>query len=199
MSPRTSETLFLATDHCLIGTLLLLHWQAIITAIKARRADVRGTDVSEVIMKKVVIVACGVVLACASSAQAPGFSHWTGTQLKELEKTLGQKAGASKAASQPLADLGTHSIQLSYREVSGEAEVHEHVTDIFVVQSGEATLAIGGTLVNGKMTAAGELRGSSLANAQVKELRAGDVLNIPAGTPHQTLIQDGKTYHAVSS
>ena len=72
--------------------------------------------------------------------------------------------------------------------------MHEHVTDIFVVQSGEATLAIGGTLVNGKMTAAGEFRGSSLASAQHKELRAGDVLNIPAGTPHQTLLKDGKTY-----
>lgn len=145
-------------------------------------------------MKKAVIVACGLVLACASSAQGPGFSHWTGAQLKEIEKTLGQKMGVSKSASQPLADLGTHLIQLSYREASGEAEIHEHVTDVFVVQSGEATLAIGGRLVNGKMTAAGELRGSSLADAQLKELGAGDVVNIPAGTPHQLLLKDGKKY-----
>jgi mannose-6-phosphate isomerase-like protein (cupin superfamily) len=145
-------------------------------------------------MKKVVIVACGIVLACATSAQGPGFSHWTGAQLKDIEKALGQKAGASKSASQPLADLGTHLIQLSYREASGEAEIHEQVTDVFVVQSGEATLAVGGKLVNGKTTAAGELRGPSLADAQLTELRAGDVVNIPAGTPHQLLIKDGKKY-----
>lgn len=145
-------------------------------------------------MKKAVIVACFVVLACVGSAQGPGFSHWTGVQLKDIEKTLGQKAGVSKSASQPLADLGTHLIQLSYREASGEAEIHEHVTDVFVVQSGEATLAVGGRMVDGKVTAAGELRGPSLAGAQLKELRAGDVVNIPAGTPHQVLVKDGKIY-----
>ena len=145
-------------------------------------------------MKKAIIIACGFVLACASSAQGPSSSHWTGAQLKDIEKTLGQKAGVLKSASQPLVDLETHLIQLSYREASGEAEVHEHVTDVFVVQSGEATLAVGGKLVNGKMTAAGEFRGPSLAGAQLTELGAGDVVHIPAGTPHQLLIKDGKKY-----
>ena len=145
-------------------------------------------------MKKAFIVACGFVLACASSAQGPGVSHWTSAQLAGIGKTLGQKAGVSKSASQPLVDLGTHLIQLSYREASGEAEVHEHVTDVFVVQSGEATLLVGGRMVDGKMTAAGELRGPSIADAQLKELGAGDVVHIPAGTPHQLLIKDGKKY-----
>jgi mannose-6-phosphate isomerase-like protein (cupin superfamily) len=153
------------------------------------------TDPSEDTMKKAVVAACGfVLLVCASSAQGPGFSHWTGAQLRGFEKTLGQKAGASKSASQPLADLGTHTIQVSYREASGEAEIHENVTDIFVVQAGEATLAVGGTLVNGKTTAPGERRGASLAGAQHQELGAGDVVNIPAGTPHQVLIKDGQKY-----
>jgi mannose-6-phosphate isomerase-like protein (cupin superfamily) len=145
-------------------------------------------------MKKAVIVAGVLMLVCAGSAQAPGFSHWTGAQLKGIEQTLGQEAGVSKSASQTLTDLGTHLILLSYREVSGEAEIHEHVTDVFVVQAGQATLAVGGKLVNGKTTAPGELRGSSLAGAQLKELGAGDVVNIPAGTPHQILIEDGKKY-----
>jgi uncharacterized RmlC-like cupin family protein len=145
-------------------------------------------------MKKAVIVAGVFVLVCAGSAQGPGFSHWTGAQLKGIEQTLGQKARVSKSASQTLTDLGTHLILLSYREASGEAEIHEHVTDVFVVQSGEATLAVGGKLVNGKTTAPGELRGSSLAGAQLNELGAGDVVNIPAGTPHQILIRDGKQY-----
>jgi mannose-6-phosphate isomerase-like protein (cupin superfamily) len=144
-------------------------------------------------MKRAVVVACGLVLlAFAGSAQAPGFSQWTGDQLKEVERALQQKMGASKSASQPLADFGTHLIQASYREANGEAEVHENVTDIFVVESGEATLLIGGTLVNGKTTAAGELRAASATGAQPKQLGAGDVVNIPAGTPHQLLVKDGK-------
>ena len=145
-------------------------------------------------MTRTVIVTFGIVLTCAGSAQGPGFSYWSGAQLSGIGDSLAQKAGASRSASQPLADLGTHNIQLSYRDASGEAEVHEHVTDVFVVRSGRATLAIGGSLVNGKVTATGELRGPSLSGAQLKELGAGDVVHIPAGTPHQLLIKDGTKY-----
>ncbi len=145
-------------------------------------------------MKRIVIVACGfVLLAYASSAQAPGFSHWTGGQLKTLEKTLPQKAAATRSASEPLADLGTHTFQLMYRDASGQGEVHEQWTDVFIVQAGEATLVVGGKLVDGKTTAPGELRGASPAGAQNKQLGPGDVVNIPAGTPHQLLIKDGKS------
>jgi len=145
-------------------------------------------------MTKAIIVACGIVLAYAGSAQAPGFSYWSRAQLGEIEESLAQKAGASRSASQPLADLGTHLIQLSYRDASGEAEVHERMTDVFVVKSGAATLAIGGRLLNGKVTAAAELRGPSLAGAELRDLGAGDVVHIPAGTPHQLLIKDGTKY-----
>ena len=145
-------------------------------------------------MTKAVIVACGIVLTFTGSAQAPGFSYWSSAQLSGIEASLAQKAGASRSASQPLADLGTHLIQLSYRDASGEAEVHERMTDVFVVKSGAATLAIGGRLLNGKVTAAGELRGPSLEGAELRELGAGDVVHIPAGTPHQLLIKDGSKY-----
>ena len=146
-------------------------------------------------MKKVVVGVCGLVLlACAVSAQAPGVSQWTGAQLKDLEKTMPPKMNASKSASQQLLSVGTHLIQLSYREASGEAEVHESVADVFIVQSGRATLAVGGKVVNGKTTAAGEIRGSSIDGAQIKELGPGDVVNIPAGTPHQVLMKPGTTF-----
>jgi mannose-6-phosphate isomerase-like protein (cupin superfamily) len=145
-------------------------------------------------MKKAIGVACGFVLLVYSvSAQAPGVSLWTGAQLKEIGKTLPSKMNESKSASQQLASLGTHLIQVSYREASGEAEVHENVTDVFVVQSGEATLAVGGKTVNGKTTAPGEIRGTSIEGAQLKELGPGDVVNIPAGTPHQVMVKAGKT------
>jgi mannose-6-phosphate isomerase-like protein (cupin superfamily) len=143
-------------------------------------------------MKKVVVGVCGLVmLACAVSAQAPGVSHWTGAQLKALEREMPPKMNASKSASQQLVSVATHLIQLSYREASGEAEVHESVADVFVVQSGRATLAVGGKVVNGKTTAAGEIRGSSIDGAQLKELGPGDVVSIPAGTPHQVLMKTG--------
>ena len=146
-------------------------------------------------MKKVVLVACGIVLlALAASAQAPGASQWTGTQLRDLEKALAQKMNASKSASEVLADPGTHLVQLSYREASGEAEVHERVTDVFLIQSGKATLVTGGKVVGGKTTAPGEIRGASITGGQSKPLGPGDVVNIPAGTPHQVLMEGAKPF-----
>jgi len=59
------------------------------------------------------------------------------------------------------------------------------------VESGQATLATGGKVVNGKVTGAGEIRGPSIQGAQNRELGPGDVVNIPAGTPHQLLLKAG--------
>jgi mannose-6-phosphate isomerase-like protein (cupin superfamily) len=134
------------------------------------------------------------LLAPLGSAERSGFFRWSGDQLREFEETLAPKMNASKSASQQLANLGSHIIQINHREAGGEAEVHENVTDIFVVQTGEATLAIGGKLENGKTTALGELRGSSLAGAESMNLSPGDIVNIPAGMPHQVLLAEGKQF-----
>lgn len=58
-----------------------------------------------------------------------------------------------------------------------------------VIQSAEATTAIGGTLVNAKTT----------WRREKKALAPGDILNIPAGVPHQFLVPAGKqiTYFAM--
>jgi mannose-6-phosphate isomerase-like protein (cupin superfamily) len=149
-------------------------------------------------MRNAVITACGfVLLAYVTLAQAPGPSLWTATQLKDLEKTLAPRIDATRSAGQVLSNAGTHVIQVSYRDGSGEAEVHEHVTDVFVVQSGEATIAVGGTLVNARTTAAGEIRATSATGAKLMQVHPGDVLNIPAGTPHQVVIEAGKTFYAL--
>jgi uncharacterized RmlC-like cupin family protein len=134
------------------------------------------------------------LLAPLHSADKPGFFRWSGDQLKEFEKTLAPKMNAAKSASQQLASLGSHLIQINHREASGEAEVHENLTDIFVVQTGEATLAIGGKLENGKTTAPGELRGTSLVGADILELGPGDVVNIPPGLPHQVILKEGRQF-----
>ena len=54
---------------------------------------------------------------------------------------------------------------MAHREGSGEAELHETQADVFVVQSGEATLVIGGTVVDPKTTVPNEIRGPSIKTA----------------------------------
>jgi mannose-6-phosphate isomerase-like protein (cupin superfamily) len=68
-----------------------------------------------------------------------------------------------------------------------------------VVESGEATLVVGGTVVNPKTTAPHEIRGPSIKGGEKKSLAAGDVVHIPVKVPHQMLVESGKqiTYFVV--
>ncbi len=84
----------------------------------------------------------------------------------------------------PLIETEAFKIHASHREEAGQAEVHEQDTDIIYVVSGTATLVTGGAVVDGKPTASGEIRGSSLEGGEARKLVAGDVIVVPAGTPH---------------
>ncbi len=75
-------------------------------------------------------------------------------------------------------------IHASRRDKPGQAEVHTRETDIVYVQSGSATFVTGGTVVDGKPTGADEIRGGSIRDGQTRTLSPGDVVIVPAGTPH---------------
>jgi mannose-6-phosphate isomerase-like protein (cupin superfamily) len=61
-----------------------------------------------------------------------------------------------------------------------------------IVQSGEATLVVGNDVVDAKNTSPTEIRGSSIRNGIERKVSAGDVINMPAGLPHQFLLEPGK-------
>ncbi|HXI44657.1 MAG TPA: hypothetical protein VNH83_32025, partial [Bryobacteraceae bacterium] len=103
-----------------------------------------------------LFIACTPWLAAADPA---GFAQWKGAELRSYEKKLAPKIDAKKIASQPLGSYGNHTLSVIHREGSGEAELHETQGDIFLVESGEATLIVGGTVVDPKTTAPHEVRG----------------------------------------
>jgi mannose-6-phosphate isomerase-like protein (cupin superfamily) len=84
-----------------------------------------------------------------------------------------------------LLDDPAYKVLVSRRDKPGEAEVHERDTDIFYVLTGTATIVTGGTVVNGKTTEAGEIRGPSIEGGDARPLADDDMLVIPRGTPHQ--------------
>ena len=75
-------------------------------------------------------------------------------------------------------------IHTSRRTAPGMAEVHEHETDLIYVMEGAATFVTGGTVVAPKTTAPGEIRGESIEGGETRHLSKGDVIVVPAGTPH---------------
>jgi mannose-6-phosphate isomerase-like protein (cupin superfamily) len=89
---------------------------------------------------------------------------------------------------------------LAQRRGSGEVEVHETTNHVFIIVEGEATLVTGGTLVGAKQTEPGQIRASDTKGGQVHHLTKGDVITIPAKTPHWFKEVPTKTvaYYAVN-
>ena len=75
-------------------------------------------------------------------------------------------------------------IHTSRRTAPGMAEVHEQDTDLIYVLEGSATFVTGGRVLEPRTTAPGEIRGASIADGETRELAKGDVIVVPAGTPH---------------
>jgi quercetin dioxygenase-like cupin family protein len=72
----------------------------------------------------------------------------------------------------------------SHRDKQGGVEVHDKETDVIYVTDGTATFATGGTMIGGKMTKADQHLGTDIKGGETHELSKGDVVVVPAGTPH---------------
>ncbi len=94
------------------------------------------------------------------------------------------KVATALAKGESLIKDPNFSVAGSHREVAGQVELHEHETDIFYVTDGEATFVTGGTMVGGKQKSPGQMLGTSIEGGEAHHLVKGDVMVIPAGTPH---------------
>lgn len=110
-------------------------------------------------------------------------SRAAAAKLKSSERIDGNTLGA----------WGSHSASLWKRNASGEAELHRTKADVLIVREGSATFAWGGSIVGAHSTAAGELRGASISGGQTRRLAPGDVVHVPANTPHQFLLDKGES------
>ena len=94
------------------------------------------------------------------------------------------KVAAALSKGGPLVTASDLLVSGSHREKGGQAEVHEKETDIFYVTEGSATFVTGGSVVGGKTTRPGQILGSEIKGGQTHQLSKGDVIVVPAGTPH---------------
>jgi glc operon protein GlcG len=84
-----------------------------------------------------------------------------------------------------LIETAGYKVNTSLRVEPGQAEVHARETDVFYVVEGSATLVVGGTVVEPQSVSADEVRGKAIAGGETHQLKPGDVVVIPPGTPHQ--------------
>ena len=128
------------------------------------------------------------------AAEPSGVVVWSGSELKGYGRKLAPKMNEGKVATERLATFPGHFAMVAHREADGQAELHEKQADLFVVESGEATLVYGGEVVSAKTTEPNEVRGPSIKGGEKKALGPGDVVHIPAKVPHQLLVPAGKEF-----
>jgi glc operon protein GlcG len=96
-----------------------------------------------------------------------------------------------------LVESAGYKVNTSRRVEPGLAEVHARETDVLYVVEGTATLVLGGTIVEPKAVSAGETRGKAIDGGATHQLKPGDVVVIPPGTPHQFIKVHGPFHYFV--
>jgi mannose-6-phosphate isomerase-like protein (cupin superfamily) len=141
------------------------------------------------------MMATGLSCLCTvSGAHAQQVDHYTPATLQELAKPLQEKAiNSTGSASETLQKYGVDFTMLSFRNKDGVAELHEKFADIFIVVDGSATLLSGGELANPTSIGGGDMHGTEILHATTTSLAKGDIVHIPANTPHQLLIPKNGT------
>jgi mannose-6-phosphate isomerase-like protein (cupin superfamily) len=87
------------------------------------------------------------------------------------------------------------------RAVQRGSEMHDNTNHVFIIVDGEAEFITGGKIVDPKVTAPGQTRGSGIEGGVSHHLTKGDVITIPAKTPHQwkdTSKTGSVSYYAVN-
>jgi mannose-6-phosphate isomerase-like protein (cupin superfamily) len=181
---------------CLLGAALLVA-PVCVTAQTARGAAPAGQGAS-------------------AAAMPPKFIMWTAEELKRRDQALQQAVGTNSSQRETLGQFINQRFRLIHRTRDGGAEVHENEVDVIIVQSGEGTLVVGGTMVRpagapagGRGQAQGRGRaggggddgvaGATIQGGERHPLKVGDVAHIPAKVPHWFIPTPGKglTYIAV--
>jgi mannose-6-phosphate isomerase-like protein (cupin superfamily) len=99
------------------------------------------------------------------------------------------KVAATMKKAAPLADAPNLRVSGGFRpfasaDASPVAEVHANEADLFYIVEGRATQMLGGTVIGGKETGPGQIRGPKTEGGKTYHLTKGDVMWVPAGTPH---------------
>jgi len=76
-------------------------------------------------------------------------------------------------------------VQHEKNKVGAAAELHDASDDVYYVLDGSATLVLGGKLDDPKETDPGEWRSPRIIDGKTFEIKKGDLVIVPRGTPHQ--------------
>lgn len=109
----------------------------------------------------------------------PGFRFPAGVQYVDH----GKVAAAFVKGGRIIEDAGLTVI--ANRGTQRGSELHDNTNHVFIIQDGEAEFVTGGKMIAPKAEGAGQTRGTGIEGGASHHLVKGDVITIPAKTPHQ--------------
>lgn len=127
----------------------------------------------------VAVVAVPVYLS--SQAPAPAQPR---TPLSSVVFVDHDKVAAALAKGGGLVTASDVLVSGSHREKPGQVEVHDKEMDVIYVVDGTATFVTGGKIVGAKNTRPDQWLGTDITGGTTQKLVKGDVIVVPAGTPH---------------
>ena len=75
-------------------------------------------------------------------------------------------------------------IVLANRAMQRGAEMHDKTNHVFIIVDGQATFVTGGKLIKPSVISPGQTRADGIEGGESHHLSTGDVITIPANTPH---------------
>jgi mannose-6-phosphate isomerase-like protein (cupin superfamily) len=127
----------------------------------------------------VAVVAVPVYLS--SQTPAPAQPR---TPLSSVVFVDHDKVAAALAKGGGLVTASDVLVSGSHREKPGQVEVHDKEMDVIYVVDGTATFVTGGKIVGAKNTRPDQWLGTDITGGTTQKLVKGDVIVVPAGTPH---------------
>lgn len=88
-------------------------------------------------------------------------------------------------------------VQHDKKRDTSEAESHDASDDVYYVLEGAAQLTLGGKLENPREISTGEWRAGRIVGGQTFEIKKGDLVVVPRGTPHHRVNSPGKEFSLI--
>ena len=143
----------------------------------------------------VAVTIIAAMLASSALAQQPTPTPSTFMNNKDImglvDKAKADRKGDAPLVAEPILSLAPYRAQLEYRPGISPAAVHEKDAELMVVLEGTGDIVTGGKLVNEKRTNANNLSGSSISDGNTQAVVKGDMIIVPANTPHQVIPKGG--------
>jgi mannose-6-phosphate isomerase-like protein (cupin superfamily) len=108
-----------------------------------------------------------------------------------VDKAKADRKGDAPITAEPILLLAPYRAQLEYRPGTGPAALHEKDAELMVVLQGTGDIVTEGKLVDEKRVNANNLSGASIKDGKSHPVVKGDMILIPANSPHQVIPSGG--------